>query len=105
MESNWTREINRNALSEFCHRYGVQRLASFGSVNRRDFTEESDIDILVEFLPDRVPGYVTFIRMQNELSERFFHGRRVDLNTPHSLSPHFRDDALSEARNLYVEAG
>src|SRR5215470_10748229 len=89
------------ALSAFCKRHGIRRLALFGSVLRDDFTPESDIDVLVEFEPDRIPG-LAFFSMQDELSRIL--GRRVDLNTPASLSRYFRDEVLSEARDCYVAA-
>lgn len=40
--------------------------------------------------------------MQDELTEIL--GRRVDLNTPNSLSPYFRDEVLREARTIHVAA-
>ncbi len=88
-------------IAEFCRRHGIVRLALFGSVIRDDFTPESDVDVLVEFLPGQTPG-LAFFRMQDELGEIL--GRRVDLNTPMSLSRYFRDEVLREARPLYVAA-
>jgi len=41
--------------------------------------------------------------MEEELS-RAFGGRKVDLNTPQSLSRYFRDQVLEEAEVAYVEA-
>lgn len=38
--------------------------------------------------------------MQDELSELV--GRRVDLNTPRFLSPYFREQVVSTARDLYA---
>ncbi len=93
--------IPSEAVADFCQRHGVTRLALFGSVLRDDFTASSDIDVLVEFAPGRTPG-LGFFRMQDELTEIF--GRRVDLNTPNSLSPYFRDEVLREARTIHVAA-
>ena len=88
-------------LAAFCRRHGIRRLALFGSVLRDDFTPESDIDVLVEFESGRTPG-LAFFGMQDELSRIL--GRRVDLNTPGSLSRYFRDEVLSEAQDCYVAA-
>jgi len=90
--------IPTEALAEFCRRNHIQRLAIFGSVLRDDFRPDSDVDVLVEFEPGRVPG-LAFFGMQDELSELL--GRRVDLNTPSFLSPLFRASVLSEADVLY----
>jgi predicted nucleotidyltransferase len=48
-------EIDRNALSDFCERHRIRRLALFGSVLRDDFKRSSDVDVLVEFEPEHVP--------------------------------------------------
>ena len=39
-------------LKELCLRYKVKSLYAFGSVNTPRFTENSDIDLLIEFEPD-----------------------------------------------------
>lgn len=93
--------IDREALAAVCRRHGIRRLALFGSVLRGDAGSESDLDILVEFEPGRMPG-LRFIAIQDELSG--FLGRKVDLNTPGFLSPHFRDRVLREAFPLYEAA-
>ena len=93
--------IDRAAVSEFCKRHHIARLALFGSVIRDDFRPESDIDVLVEFQPGVRVG-LAFIRMQDELSAVL--GRTVDLHTPASLSKYFRDQVLREAEPLYVAA-
>jgi len=94
-------EVPRERIAEFCRRHHIRRLAVFGSVLRDDFTPESDVDVLVEFEPGQTPGFA-FFSMQDELSEIL--GRRVDLNTVHSLSKYFRDEVLAEAEELYVAA-
>lgn len=94
-------DISRDQIEAFCRANGIRRLALFGSVLRDDFCPESDIDVLVEFQPDVRIG-LAFIRIQDELSALL--GRKVDLNTPGSLSKYFRDEVLGEAEALYVAA-
>lgn len=89
-------------IADFCRRRGVARLAVFGSVLRADFTPESDLDMLVEFLPGIRMGYFGFQDLEDELSTIL--GREVDLNTANSLSGYFRDEVLHEARPVYVAA-
>ena len=95
--------VPHETISEFCRRHGIRRLAFFGSVTRDDFTPRSDVDVLVEFLPGRVPGLITFAGYQNELSDLL--GRPVDMHTPASLSRYFREEVLAEAKDEYVEEG
>jgi hypothetical protein len=94
-------QADSSQLQVFCRKHHIRRLALFGSVLRDDFGPESDIDVLVEFEPGHVPG-LSFFAMQDELSQIL--GRKVDLNTAGFLSRHFRDEVISEARDLYVAA-
>jgi len=90
-----------DAIESFCRRHHVLRLAIFGSALREDFAADSDVDVLVEFDPQHVPG-LAFFTMQDELSDLL--GRRVDLHTRASLSRHFRDEVIREAEPVYVAA-
>ena len=93
--------VSRDALSAFCREHGIRRLSVFGSALREDFGPASDIDVLVEFEPDRTPGLLGVACMELELSE-MFSGRRVDLRTPEDLSRYFRQDVLDTAEVQYA---
>jgi uncharacterized protein len=93
--------IPYDKIAEFCKKNHIRKLSLFGSVLRDDFTENSDVDVLVEFEEGKTPGFRFFV-MDEELSEIL--GRKVDLNTPGSLSKYFRDEVISEARPVYVQA-
>jgi len=92
--------VDHGDIAGFCRRNGVRRLAFFGSVLRDDFSPESDVDVLVEFLPDAHVSLFDMARMQNELSAIV--GRAVDLRTLQELSRYFRDDVAAEAVEEYV---
>ena len=94
-------KIPQDRLAAFCRANGIRKLAIFGSILRDDFRPDSDVDVLVEFLPSIRVG-LAFIRMQDELSAIL--GRKVDLHTPASLSKYFRDEVLQEAKVQYVAA-
>ena len=74
-------------------RFGVTRLALFGSVARDEAGQDSDVDLLVEF--DRPIGLFRFLELQNHLEDLLHCG--VDLGTPQSLKPRIRDRVLAEA--------
>ena len=93
--------IDRDAVSAFCRRHSIKRLALFGSV-LRDFKPDSDVDVLVEFQPGHVPG-LDFVSMEREFS-RLLQGRRVDMTTPKFLNARIRDQILASAEPLYVAA-
>lgn len=94
--------IDRNAVSAFCRRHHITRLALFGSVLRDDFGPESDVDVLVEFQAGHVPG-LQFVSIERELSG-LLDGRRVDMVTSKFLSPRIREQVLGTAEPLYVAA-
>jgi predicted nucleotidyltransferase len=91
--------VNRARIAEFCRQHHIRRLSLFGSVLREDFRPDSDVDVLVEFEPGRVPG-LAFFTMEMELSKIL--GHKVDLNTPGFLSPYFRNQVMAEAEVHYI---
>lgn len=87
---------DKSALERLCHRHGIRRLSLFGSVLKGTAGPESDIDLLVEFKPEAVPGLLGLAAVEAELSE-LLGGRRVDLRTPQELSRYFRDQVVRAA--------
>ena len=94
-------EIPQEEIAAFCRRHHIRRLALFGSVLRGDLGPDSDIDVLVEFDPNHIPG-LAFFAMQRELSQIL--GRDVDLNTPQFLSPYFRQQVQDEAAVIFDQS-
>ena len=94
-------ETNSLQIKKFCEKNRIRKLAFFGSAVRKDFTPESDVDVLVEFKSGHVPGY-QFFAMESELSHLL--GRKVDLETIDFLNPRIRDHVLSEVVVAYEQA-
>jgi predicted nucleotidyltransferase len=92
--------IPKDSINFFCTQHQIKRLALFGSVLRDDFRADSDIDIIVEFIPGTRVGMLAMARIERELSQ-LFGGRKVDLRTPAELSRYFRDDVLRKAEVCY----
>lgn len=95
-------EIPKNLIEEFCRRHHIRKLSVYGSYLREDFGPESDIDFLVEFDPDHVPGLLGIAGMERELSE-LLGGRKVDLRTAQDLSRYFRRQVVATAEVRYAE--
>lgn len=55
----------RERVEAFCRRNHVRRLSLFGSVPRPDFSEDSDIDVLVELEEGQTPGFFGIARMRD----------------------------------------
>lgn len=93
-------EIPQERIDHFCSQHQIKRLALFGSVLREDFRANSDIDVIVEFIPGQRVGMLAMARLERELSH-IFDGRKIDLRTPAELSRYFRDDVMRKARVCY----
>jgi hypothetical protein len=79
---------------EIQQEYHVTQLGIFGSYVRGDQTEESDVDVLVEFDPTFRFGLFTFCELENQLSEAL--GKKVDLVMKDGLKPRIGDRILQE---------
>jgi predicted nucleotidyltransferase len=93
-------DIPFDMVREICLRYQVGELALFGSVLRKDFRNDSDVDVLVEFKPDAQVGFLALLRMQRELAAIF--QRPVDLVSKAGLKPKIRQEVLSNMMVLYA---
>ncbi|MBH0176946.1 MAG: nucleotidyltransferase [Nitrospira sp.] len=94
--------IPKERLEGFCRRNHIRKLSLFGSVLRDDFRLDSDVDVLVEFEREHVPGFIAFFQMEQELS-RLLGGRKVDLITEKFLNRRIRDQVLAAAEVQYAE--
>ncbi|MDB9494058.1 nucleotidyltransferase domain-containing protein [Spirulina major CS-329] len=70
-------KLSRQELIDFCQRWGITKMAVFGSILRHDFHAESDIDLLITFAPDARQGLLTLAKIKHEL-ESCLH-RPIDL--------------------------
>jgi uncharacterized protein len=73
--------------------FGVRRWGVFGSFVTGRQSDQSDIDILIEFEPGK-KSFDNFMRLATFLEQQI--GRHVELVTPESLSPHIGPHILRE---------
>jgi predicted nucleotidyltransferase len=103
MSANPQLEFPVDRITAFCHRWGVRELALFGSALRDDFRPDSDVDVLVSFLPGVKPTLGDLDGMARELEDLF--GRPVDLVERRAVeqSPNYlrRQKILSTAEVVY----
>ncbi|WP_134773757.1 nucleotidyltransferase family protein [Ornithinimicrobium flavum] len=86
---------HRDALDEILKRYGATNPRMFGSVARGDADADSDLDLLVDLLPDAGNPLLRVAGMSEELSEVV--GRRVDVVTTALLRDEVSTTALNDA--------
>lgn len=98
--------IPRDAIREFCERWGISELALFGSVLRDDFRPDSDVDVLVTFMEAATPTLLDLGRMQRELTAIV--GNPVDLvsrrGIERSRATSRRSEILGSASVIYAAA-
>jgi predicted nucleotidyltransferase len=95
-----TVEIDEGRLAEVCRRYCVRDLSVFGSAARGELRTESDIDILVDFLPHAEIGLMEYAGLMLDLSDLI--GRKVDLVSRNGLKPLICGSIIREAFSLYA---
>jgi hypothetical protein len=91
-------------VREVCRRHAVARADVFGSVARGEAGPESDVDLLVEFLPEAGAGLLEMGALREDLAERL--GRSVDVVSrraiERSANPFRRRVILGSTVNVYV---
>ena len=70
-------EVDEAQLADLCRRYKVRELSLFGSAARGEMRPDSDVDLLVEFLPDAQVDLVDYAGLMLDLTRLL--GRKVDL--------------------------
>lgn len=86
-----------DALRPWLASRGVANVRLFGSHARGQAVDGSDIDLIVEFAPGRVPGLFEFAGLKLDLEAKL--GATVDLFTPDSLHPALREEITRDAVN------
>jgi len=96
--------VEEEKLADFCRRWKVKQLAIFGSAVRGQLRADSDLDLLVTFVPDADWSMFDHYRMENELVELF--AREVDLTSSQAVkeNPNWicRQEILNSAKVIYA---
>jgi uncharacterized protein len=93
-------KVDERLLTDLCAKYRVRELALFGSTARGEDRPDSDIDLLVDFLPNAEIGLLDYAGLNLDVS--ILLGRKVDLVSKNGLKPCIRASVLREARSVYA---
>ena len=97
-------DLDSEAVREFCRKWKIKVLATFGSIVREDFRPDSDIDFLVDFDEEADWDLADLADMRDELGAILC--RRVDMVTrgglEHSRNWLFRKIVLSSVETIYA---
>ena len=103
MNSSIRQILMDDRVATFCKAHHIRQLSLFGSALSDEMTEDSDIDLLVEFEEGHIPSLLGIVRMERKLST-LLEGRKVDLRTPEDLSRYFRDEVVQNSVVIYAAA-
>ncbi len=85
-------ETLQHQITPILKRHDVDRAGIFGSFSRGEQSEDSDLDILIQFKGEK--SLLDLAALKIELEETL--GIKVDLVTYRALSPRIRDKVLKE---------
>lgn len=86
----------KEAVKEDPDKDVIKSVSLFGSFLHGDYTDKSDVDLLLE-LQESI-GFFTLMKIQARIENKV--GRPVQLMTKNSLSRYFRDEVLEEAKKI-----
>ncbi len=94
-------EISENRLVELCQKWKVAELSLFGSILHDDFGPDSDIDVLVSFMPDAPWSLWDLMEMKEQLEVLF--SRKINLVEKEALrNPWRKREILNTYKVVYA---
>jgi predicted nucleotidyltransferase len=98
-------KVSPKQIEQFCKKWSVEELSLFGSVIREDFNSESDVDVLISFLPDAKWTLFDHVDMKEDLKSIF--SRNVDLVTKKAVERSHntvrKNSIISSAKQVYFK--
>ena len=77
-------------------RFGIKSIGLFGSYARNEQSENSDIDLLIEFEPGK-ENFDNFMAVY-DIIEGLFESNEIEIVTKNGLSPYFESNILNEVQ-------
>ncbi len=87
-----TLESNKHKLLEF----GIRDIGLFGSFIRNEQSSNSDIDLLIDFEPEK-ENFDNYMAVY-DLFEELFKNEKVEVTTKNGLSPYIGPKILNEVQ-------
>jgi len=87
------------AIKHDPHLADIKSVALFGSHIHGTADDDSDVDVLIDFVPTAVIGFFALSDIKNNFESLL--EKTVDLLTPEAISKYFRDEVLSQAEYIY----
>ncbi|WP_024787469.1 MULTISPECIES: nucleotidyltransferase family protein [unclassified Lebetimonas] len=81
----------------FRKKYGIKKIYLFGSVARGEDNENSDIDIMVEFISDKFHTFDNYFDLKYKLEDKF--KRKIDLATKEMIREKLKKNIYKDIIN------
>jgi predicted nucleotidyltransferase len=92
-------ETYKNQIQRLCERHKVKTLYSFGSVNTAKFTQDSDVDLVVDFkIEDPFEYTDNYFDLKFELEKIF--NRQIDLLESKAINNPFLKESIEKTKVL-----
>jgi uncharacterized protein len=85
-------------ISEFCRKNHILKLSLLGPA--ADSGPEYPLDLIVEFVPETIPGFLRLAEMETEISQQL--KRKITLTTPFDFTRSSLTQALKTSEVLYA---
>lgn len=92
-------ETYKNQIQRLCESHKVKTLYSFGSVNTAKFTQDSDVDLVVDFkIEDPIEYTDNYFDLKFELEKIF--NRQIDLLESKAIKNPFLKESIDKTKVL-----
>jgi len=93
-----------NSIQLLCEEHKVKNLYAFGSVTKDSFSDESDVDLIVDFVENQSPKAYTDNYFALKFSLEDLLGREVDLLEAKELkNPYLKDQIVHERSLIFSQ--
>jgi uncharacterized protein len=99
--SNMSIDEVKEKITPILRAYGIKKASVFGSVSRGDDRPDSDVDLLLEFKPEKTMGIYEYIGLQYKLEEIL--GKDVDLVSEGYINKFLEPYIRPELKTIYEE--
>lgn len=93
---------NLNKIRRYCQKYDVEKLYAFGSVMTDNFSDNSDIDLIIKFKKIPFEKYADNYFDLHRIFEKCFNCK-VDLLTENSLSNPYLIKKINQTKTILYE--
>ena len=95
-------DSHKDEIQKLCTRHGVKHLYSFGSVNTQRFSNESDVDLMVDFTTsDPIEYSENYFDLKFQLENIL--KRSIDLLESKAIKNPFLQDSINQSKVLIYE--